>query len=441
MSWLMFPPLSLAQRRLQRLADDVFGTIAGSGRVTHEARDFGRLVAECLQRHARFGDRIGRADGTADRRRDAAAEAVDAIAQLDHHAFGGLLADAGDARERGDVAALHEPRELVDADARQHRQRDLRADAGHLLQGAEQAAFGLAQETVQRDRVFLHRVVRAQAHFAAELGQVEERRHRRLEFVADTADVEHEPRRLLGDEHALEAPDHRRRLHASRGRPRRCRLERVCACASAIASASAASACSRPGSCSSRPTMCCTCALSPAPVPTTACFTSRAAYSATPRPWCMTAQIAAPRAWPSLSAESALCATNTRSIATSCGAYSATIAPMPSKMRLRRAANASSSPSSRLSAVWNTWRERPAGSTSMMSMPVRWLPGSMPRMRTTASAGWRAVIDTIPLARLEEWSLAQRSARRRRELARAQERDREVGDFGGEHEARVRRGG
>src|SRR5690606_10006801 len=133
---------------------------------------------------------------------------------------------------------------------------------------------------------------------------VVEGRHRRLELVTDAADVEHQPRRLLRDEDALQATDHRRRLQAPRGIPTRSTLDRVCACASAIASASAASACSLPGRSSSRPTMCCTCAFSPAPVPTTACFTSRAAYSVTPRPWCTTAQIAAPRAWPSLSAES-----------------------------------------------------------------------------------------------------------------------------------------
>jgi hypothetical protein len=52
--------------------------------------------------------------------------------------------------------------------------------------------------------------------------------------------------------------------------------------------------------------MCWIWALSAPPVPTTASFTSLAAYSLTGRSRSTTALIAAPRAWPSLSAESAL---------------------------------------------------------------------------------------------------------------------------------------
>src|SRR3546814_1883994 len=60
-----------------------------------------------------------------------------AFAQFEHDALGGLLADAGDADERGHVAGLHQARELVDAGARQHRQRDLRADAADPLRSEE----------------------------------------------------------------------------------------------------------------------------------------------------------------------------------------------------------------------------------------------------------------------------------------------------------------
>ena len=167
---------------------------------------FGRLVTELLQRDDGFGLRIGRHAGPPkDRRRR---QIGGAIAQLDHHALGGLLADAGDAGQRGDVAGLHQARELVDADARQHRQRDLRADAADLLHVAEQAALALAQEAVQRDAVFLLRVMREQRDLAADLRQVVERAHRRFEFVADAVDVHHQPGRLLVDEDALQASDH-----------------------------------------------------------------------------------------------------------------------------------------------------------------------------------------------------------------------------------------
>src|SRR5687768_6702793 len=56
----VMPVLGSAQRRLQRLADDVLGAVARRGRLAHEARDFRRLVAECLQRGRRFVRRIAR---------------------------------------------------------------------------------------------------------------------------------------------------------------------------------------------------------------------------------------------------------------------------------------------------------------------------------------------------------------------------------------------
>src|SRR6185312_5144252 len=317
-----------AQRGLERLADDVLGAVARRRRVAHEARHFGRLVAERLQGDGRLGDGILRYRAARRRRRS---EIVHAIAKLDEHALGGLLTDARNARQRGDVALLDQPRELLGADARQHRERDLRADAADFLQRAEQRALGLAHESVQHRRVFLDRVVREERDILAGLRQVVERRHRRLELVADAVDVDEQRRRLLGHELPAKAADHRRRLHASCGMPSRATLARTCACVSAIASASAASACSFSRRFSRTPTMCWTCVLSPAPVPTTDCLTSRAAYSLIVSPRLTTAQIAAPRAWPSFSAESAFFETNTRSTAHSCGAYSAMIVPSSSK--------------------------------------------------------------------------------------------------------------
>src|SRR5689334_14154853 len=90
--------LSSAQRGPEGLADDLFGAIAGRGRVAYQASDFGRLVAERLQRDRRFGDRILR---HARARRGRGAELGHAIAKLDQHALGGLLADARNALERG----------------------------------------------------------------------------------------------------------------------------------------------------------------------------------------------------------------------------------------------------------------------------------------------------------------------------------------------------
>src|SRR5690606_21178749 len=102
-----------AQRGLERLADDVLGAVAGRRRVAHQAGHLGRLVAERLQRDARLAHRIVRRHARAAAQSVARAEVGDPITQLDEDAFRGLLADARHARQCGDVAGLHEPREFV----------------------------------------------------------------------------------------------------------------------------------------------------------------------------------------------------------------------------------------------------------------------------------------------------------------------------------------
>src|SRR6185312_7972935 len=224
------------------------------------------------------------------------------------------------------VSRLHQPREFGGGDARQYRQRDARADAGHLLQVAEQRAFVIAQETVQRDGVFLVRVVGEQDHFLADVRQVVQRGHRHFQLVADAAHFDQHPRRPLGDQRAAQTADHRRRLHAASAMPVRASLARRCACVMAIASASAASACNGSRTFNRIPTMCCTCSLPAWPLPTTACLMALGAYSLTGNPHPTAAQIAAPRAYPSFNAESAFFAMNTRSIAASAGACASMMA-------------------------------------------------------------------------------------------------------------------
>src|SRR5690606_11234869 len=186
------------------------------------------------------------------------------------------------------------------------------------------------------------------------------------------------------------------RLHASFAlMPRRWAVARTWAWVTAMARASAASACSLPGSPSIAATMCWICALSAAPVPTTASLTSRAAYSLTGRSRRTTALIAAPRAWPSLSAESALRPTNTCSMATSSGRYSSISAARPCSRRLSRSAKPPSPSSTK--GWWCTWRMRPPASTSMMPTPVRCEPGSIPRMR---AAGIAARTGFMPASRM-----------------------------------------
>src|SRR5690242_11765 len=283
--WFMTLPTALAaERGAQCLADDGLGAVAVGGDLLHQARDFGRLVAELLQRDRRFAGSIQRRGCAGRHAGQAYAKPVHAVAQLHHDALGSLLADTGNLGQRHHVAGVYQPREVAGGHARQYRQRDLRADAADLEQVAEQCALGFAHETVQRHAVFLHGVVSEQDHFLAGGGEIVDGRHRRLELVADAAHIDQQPWRLLRNEGATQATDHRPRLHAVRGIPTRARLERVCAWVTAIASASAASACSGPFRPSSTPIMCCTWVLSPRPLPTTDCFTSVAAYSCTTIP-------------------------------------------------------------------------------------------------------------------------------------------------------------
>ena len=103
-------------------------------------------------------------------RRGSAADSVDLVLHLDDQPLGSLLADAGNALQGGDVGTLDQAREIVDRGARKNGQRGLGAHAGHLDQGAEQAALRFLGEAVERVRVFLDRQMDVQRHFAAQFG-------------------------------------------------------------------------------------------------------------------------------------------------------------------------------------------------------------------------------------------------------------------------------
>src|SRR5471032_634490 len=83
----------------------------------------------------------------------------------------------------------------------------------------------------------------------------------------------------------------------------------------ATPSASAASVPGRPGSASSRATIACTWSLAALPWPVTACLTCSAVYSATLSSASTSAQMAAPRAWPSSKVDCGLTLTKTFSMA------------------------------------------------------------------------------------------------------------------------------
>ena len=189
----------------------------------------------------------------------------------------------------------------------QHRQRDLRADAGDLLHVAEQPALGFAQEAVQRDAVFLLRVMGEQR---TPRGRRPAGR-RRCSSALPARSRRHARRppatAALVDEDAFESPDHR-------ASPALAAPGRACVDAQPVG----AGAHVRMGDrhrqrvggvglqlCSGRfsisRTMCCTCVLSAAPLPDQRQLDlpwrrtrSPAGRRATRR------AMAAPRAWPEL---------------------------------------------------------------------------------------------------------------------------------------------
>src|SRR5258706_15983775 len=122
-------------------------------------------------------------------------------------------------------------------------------------------------------RVLAHHEMREQGHVLPGHGQVVEGAHRHLDFVADSARLDQDLRRIFFEEHARQSADHTSLPRFTR-KPRVESLPRrpPWAWQIAQASASAASQEGTPASLRSRVTMCCTCSLVGWPLPATACL-------------------------------------------------------------------------------------------------------------------------------------------------------------------------
>ena len=70
---------------------------------------------------------------------------------------------------------------------------------GDLDEAAEQATLRFAPEAIEHVRVLAHHQMRQQLHLGADRRQVKERRHRRLDLIADAADLDGQLRRRLCD--------------------------------------------------------------------------------------------------------------------------------------------------------------------------------------------------------------------------------------------------
>ena len=114
-------------------------------------------------------------------------------------------------RQPAGVLHRHRLRELGDRQAREHRERGARADAGDLQQLPERAPLVVGAEAEEQVRVLAHDEVREQRHALAGRRQVVERAHRHVDLVGDALHVEQELRRILLEQGAGEAADHGRR--------------------------------------------------------------------------------------------------------------------------------------------------------------------------------------------------------------------------------------
>ncbi|CAM2144516.1 hypothetical protein PT2222_160069 [Paraburkholderia tropica] len=194
---------STLRQRLERELD-AFGH-ARAGRHVLDGRDaflFG--IAEREQRVEDVAGVIGRRRRSGHRAQVGAELAL----EFEQQTFGRFLADAGHAREARGVLHGDRLREVVDAHAREHRERHARADAADLEQFAKRGAFFDRAEAVEQMRVFAHDHLREQHDFFAIAGQVVERAHRHVDFVADAVAVDEQVRRVLFQQYAGNATDH-----------------------------------------------------------------------------------------------------------------------------------------------------------------------------------------------------------------------------------------
>src|SRR5688572_20060341 len=212
------------------------------------------------------------------------------VAQLQHQALGRLLPDARNLGEPARVPVGHRRGEVVHREAGEHRESHLGSYPADLQELAEGGALCRREEAEEQVGIFAHHEMREQRDLFARPRQRIEGAHRHVDLVAHAVAGDDDLREALLQQDALDAPDHRRpsRLAAGsmRMRPERTRRPRAgiaprppCAWQIAQARASAASGPGRPGSCSRRRTISCTCSLRAWPCPTTACFTWSAVYS------------------------------------------------------------------------------------------------------------------------------------------------------------------
>ena len=91
------------------------------------------------------------------------------ILELEHHALRRLAADAGNAGEPREIAAMDRADELARLDARQHGHRQLGPDAADRDQPFEDLLLERGEKPVQLQRIFAHVRMDAQRDLGADV--------------------------------------------------------------------------------------------------------------------------------------------------------------------------------------------------------------------------------------------------------------------------------
>ena len=135
---------------------------------------------------------------------------ADLVAQLDDDALGGLLADALDFAQRGDVARDDEAAKDDRRDAVEHGERELRPDAADVVDEEEKEVALLRRgEAVEDVGVFADDEMREHFRFRAGLRELVVGRKRDVDVVADAARLDDEAHGQDFNDGAAQEGDHR----------------------------------------------------------------------------------------------------------------------------------------------------------------------------------------------------------------------------------------
>jgi len=141
------------------------------------------------------------------------------VLELDHHAFGGLAADAGDFREAGEIASANGGHEFFDVHAGENFEGEAGADTGSAKEQLEEMLFAGREKAVEGEGIFADVRVDEQRDFGVEFAECSESGKGHGNEIADAADIHDDLIGPLFQEAAAQESNHR-----SRVLPRRRRL-------------------------------------------------------------------------------------------------------------------------------------------------------------------------------------------------------------------------